>query len=140
MANRTGKGCWKPGQSGNKAGTTKSMLSKREWMEGIIGEENKKNLVIKAMELGLAGKPSMLELLLARVLPPVSTDDTVKVNLKNKTHKERSDEILLAIEDGRLTPSQGHQLFAMLCDSVKLAEMTEVIDRITKLEEAQKLK
>src|ERR1700677_3331127 len=106
-------------------------------MDGRYCRGRKKEILEVAINKALEGKPSMIELLLGRMLPPVSLDDAVDVNLKDKTHKERSEEILAAVTEKRISPGQAHILFAALCDSVKLAEMTEVIDRIKALEEAQ---
>jgi len=127
---------FKKGQSGNPAGKKPSYLSKKEWMDKNITEEMRTEMLEHAYKRALTSKStSLLEFFLARLLPPAAMDDAVEINLRGKSHKEKADEIFAALEDKRITPAQSHILFATLCDNVKLVEMTEIIERIKKLEE-----
>lgn len=131
---------FKPGASGNPKGRPIKSLSKKEWMDKHIDDPTKKKILDKCIELALNGKPSMIEVILTRLLPPLATDDAIDINLTDKTHQQRGAEIFAALSEKRITPSQAHILFATLCDNVKLVEMTEIVDRIKKLEEAQVVK
>lgn len=126
---------FKPGVSGNPKGRVKN-VTRRKWMEDTLGQERKKKLLELAIERAFEGNQACIDLVLGRCLPPAITDDAVDIDLKNKTHSERGDEILTALSEKRITPSQAHMLFATLCNNVKLVEMTEVIERIKALEEA----
>lgn len=130
---------FKPGQSGNPAGRPPRYLSKKEWMEKNITEEMRIELLQRAYELALSAHKgtSLIEFFLARMLPPAVLDDAVDISFRGKSHKEKADEIFAALEEKRITPAQSHILFATLCDNVKLVEMTEIVERIKKLEESQ---
>lgn len=131
---------FKPGKSGNAAGRPSRVLSKKEWMDKEVDDKTKRRILKVAIDKALEGKPSMIELILTRVLPPVANDDAIEIDLRDKSHKERADEIFSALSDKRITPAQAHLLFATLCDNVKLVEMTEIIDRIKALEQSQIIK
>lgn len=127
---------FKKGVSGNPKGKPKT-VTRRKWMEDILGVERKTRLLEVAIEKALEGHAPSLELILGKCLPPAVTDDAVDINLKDKTHSEKGEEILNALTEKRITPSQAHILFATLCNNVKLVEMTEVISRIAALENIQ---
>lgn len=127
----------KPGQVLNPNGRPKNSLSKKEWMDKAVDDDTRRKILDVAIKKALEGKPSMIELILSRVLPPIANDDAIDIELRNKSHKERGDEIFAALSDKRITPAQAHLLFATVCDNVKLVEMTEIVERIKALETAQ---
>ena len=131
---------WKKGQSGNPLGRKAELISKRQWMDNQISEQTKIEILDVCVKKALAGKPSMIELILTRVLPPVTNDDTIDIELRGKNLKEKGEEVFVALSEKRLTPSQAHMIFAALCNNAKLIETTEILERIKVLEEAQKVK
>lgn len=130
----------KPGQVLNPKGRPANVLSKKEWMDKAVDDDTRRKILDVAVRKALEGRPSMIELILSRVLPPVANDDAIEIELRNKSHAQRGDEIFAALSEKRITPAQAHMLFATLCDNVKLVEMTEIVDRIAALEKAQVIK
>ena len=89
-------------------------------------------------EQALAGDPQAIRLLLDRVLPslrPVELPtplDLPEGNLAQQAHA-----VVQAIAHGDIAPSQAAQIITALGGVAKIIETTDLLDRITKLEEKQ---
>lgn len=131
------RGRWKAGESGNPKGRPrgageigKLRASISEHLPQIIGQ-----LVTAA----IGGDTQAARLLLERVLPPVkSTEAAVQLELPDGSLTEQGRAVLAAVSDGDLAPGQGAQLLAAIGALARVAEIDELTERITKLEEARR--
>ena len=92
-------------------------------------------------EQALAGDPQAIRILLDRVLPslrPVELPTPLDLPEGNLAHQARA--VVQAVADGDIAPSQAAQLITALGGVAKILEITDLLERITKLEEKQNAK
>jgi hypothetical protein len=88
-------------------------------------------------EQALAGDPQAIRILLDRVLPslrPVELPTPLNLPEGNLAHQAHA--VVKAVADGDIAPSQAAQIITALGGVAKIIETTDLLDRITKLEEA----
>ena len=92
-------------------------------------------------EQALAGDPQAIRILLDRVLPslrPVELPTPLDLPEGNLAHQAHA--VVQAVADGVIAPSQAAQIITALGGVAKILETTDLLDRITKLEEKQNAK
>lgn len=89
-------------------------------------------------EQALAGDPQAIRILLDRVLPslrPVELPTPLDLPEGNLAHQAHA--VVQAVADGDIAPSQAAQIITALGGVAKIIGTTDLLDRITKLEQAQ---
>ena len=92
-------------------------------------------------EQALAGDPQAIRILLDRVLPslrPVELPTPLDLPEGNLAHQAHA--VVQAVADGDIAPSQAAQIITALGGVAKIVEATDLIARITALEEKQNAK
>lgn len=131
------RGSWKPGQSGNPAGRPKGVGEVSTLRAKIA--EHVPQIIGQLVTAAISGDTQAARLLLERVLPPVKpTELAVQLELPDGSLTEQGRSVLAAVSDGSLAPSQAAQLLAAIGALARVAEIDELTERITKLEEAQR--
>jgi hypothetical protein len=129
---------FKPGQSGNPAGKKPGTRNRatRALEELLDGEAEA--LTRKAIELALGGDMTALRLCLDRILParkdrPVTFEmPAIQTAADAKT---ASAALLAAVSAGNLTPSEAAEVGKLIDAYLKAIEVTEVLDRLERLEQ-----
>ena len=133
-AEKTKRGRWKKGESGNPNGRKPGTGQVAKLRDSIATHipEIIKQMVNKAKE----GDVQAARLLLERVIPPLkSTEQNVSLTLpENATLSEQGQTIIQSVANGSLTPDQGRALLIGLGSQARLIEITELEARITALE------
>lgn len=132
------RGNWKPGQSGNPKGRTPGTGEVAKLRAGIAGHVPK--IIAKLVELAKAGDVQASRLLLERVIAPIKpVEQPTPMNLPlNDTLTAQARAVLGELSAGTLAPGQGAQLIAAIGSLAKVAEIDELTERITKLEEGKR--
>lgn len=94
-----------------------------------------KELVEKIVALGLKGHPGALRILAERLLPK-PRDEFVYIRDLPGEPGEQAQEILRAVSEGKITPSEGEKLSRLVetrCRVVEFSEFAERLDRLEKL-------
>ncbi len=95
-------------------------------------------LVRKVIELALAGDMGALRICLERIMAP-RRDRPISVNFPPiETPQDIADasaEVLHAVSEGVITPSEGHAFMAMLETHRKVIEVADMTNRLDRLEE-----
>jgi len=127
---------FKKGQSGNPGGRH----SKLKWFyDKMDGRQD--DLMEKAIQMALDGDQQMLTFILSRHAPAIPKDDPIEIGFEEKSaHAEKGNKVLQLLSEGSITPAQAYMVFASLAQQVKIVESQEVIDRISKLESALKIR
>ena len=92
-------------------------------------------------EQALAGDPQAIRILLDRVLPslrPVEQPTPLELPEGNLAHQAHA--VVKAVADGDIAPSQAAQIITALGGVAKIIETTDLLERVTKLEEAHATK
>lgn len=92
-------------------------------------------------EQALAGDPQAIRILLDRLVPslrPVELPTPLDLPEGNLAHQAHA--VVQAVANGDIAPSQAAQIITALGGVAKIIETTELLDRITKLEEKQNAK
>lgn len=120
------------GQSGNPAGRPKGI--------GRIGElrnsihQHVPDIINAMVAQAKAGDVLAAKLLLEKVLPPMKADEaTIQFN-KVEGLIEQGNEILRAVADGEIAPTQASSILTGLGSLARIKEIDELEKRITKLE------
>ncbi len=126
---------WKPGQSGNPNGRPSGSGEVAKIRQAIATRlpEILDSLVSKA----LAGDVSAARLLVERVIPPLRAQELpVRLALPDTgSFTDQGREVLQAIADERIDPSRGAGLITAIAHLARIAEIDELTQRITSLEE-----
>jgi hypothetical protein len=135
----TGRGQFKPGQSGNPAGKPKGARNATTLaMEALLDGESAA-LTRKAIERAKKGDPQALRLCLERLLPP-RKDRPVTFALppinSPKDALGALSALLTAVSTGELTPSEAAEVGKLVDGYVKATETNELAERIERLEKA----
>jgi hypothetical protein len=129
---------FKKGQSGNPSGKPKGARDKRTELRALF-KPDAPTLVKKAIAMALEGDMTALRLCIDRIVPPLrAIEQPVHLDVLSGSLSEQSNQILLAIADGKLSPGEGSSLLGALTSHSKIIETTELIERIEKLEQAAK--
>jgi len=130
------KGRWKAGESGNPKGRPPGAGEVAKLRASIAGHVPE--IILQLVEAAKGGDVQAARLLLERVLPPHKpTELAVPLALPDGTLTEQGRAVLSAVSMGDLTPGQGAQLLAAIGALARVAEVDELIARITALEDKQ---
>ena len=138
-AKPTGRGQFKPGQSGNPAGKPKGARNASTLaLEALLDGESAA-LTRKAIELAKNGDLQALRLCLERILPS-RKDRPVTFALppinSAKDALGALSALLTAVSTGELTPSEAAEVGKLVDGYVKATETNELAGRIERLEKA----
>lgn len=129
---------FKKGQSGNPLGKPKGARDKRTELRELL-KPHAPALVQKAIDMAVEGDMTALRLCIDRIVPPLrAREDPVVLDGLSGSLSEQSSQLMAAIADGRLSPSEGSTLLGALTSHAKIVETTELINRIELLEQAAK--
>ena len=123
------------GRSGNPAGrkpgtkTTSARL--REMIAGDVPA-----VLAVVRDAALSGDIQAASLLISRVLPPVRAEAVCHEVPAGNTIGERAEAVVCAVLDGDIPPDVGQQLVSVLGGQAKIWEVTELLERIERLENA----
>jgi hypothetical protein len=132
------KSAWKPGESGNPAGRKPGTKNASTQLREMIDVEK---IITQLQTSALAGDVPAARTLLERALPvyrsaaaPVEIPELADAaDLTKKAHS-----VLDAVACGRVPPDVGANLVAAIGSVARLAEVDELLRRVTALEEASK--
>lgn len=125
---------FKKGQSGNPQGRPKGNISRRVWLDNIIGDK-KDELLLRAQKMALQGNTRIMEVLLDRWLPARPMDESVPIQLKDcKTRSEKINRIYEALTNELITPIQAERLISTVEKEAKILEVDELEKRVSMLE------
>jgi hypothetical protein len=131
---------FKPGVSGNPAGRPKGARHKATIAAEQLLDGESEALTRKAIELAKNGDVTALRLCLGRILPerkdrPVSFE-LPTMTCANDASRAMS-EIIQAVADGDLTPSEAEIMTRLIDSYIKTIESAEFEKRIIALEQAK---
>lgn len=134
MANKTNRGSWKKGQSGNPAGRPKGIKDWRIKYRKDF-EEAAPGLIKKLIDMAKEGDTHAMKLCIERAIPAYKPTD-VAVELANfdGSLSERGDAILRSMSEGELTPDQGGSLLRAIAEQAKITQLDELTQRMEALE------
>lgn len=126
---------WKKGESGNPAGRPKG--------SGLTGtlrraiQDRAPEVVQVLVDAALAGDTQAARILLDRIMPVLKAEAApVELPaLADGTLTERAQAALAAVAEGTLAPDVAGQLVAAVAGLARVEEITELQDRIVRLEE-----
>lgn len=122
-------------------------LGKKTLMLSAIEEEtggDEKEFFKKVIRIGLgnteAGQPPVPMLLseaMKRLQPPLKpTGEKITLNIaEGATHAEKCESIFMAVTGGGISAEHGQMLIGMIKDSIAIAESTELLERLEKIEQ-----
>ena len=126
---------FKPGKSGNPKGRPKGARDKRTELRSLL-EPHSKELVEKVVELAIGGDTTALRLCLERLIPPFrSQEQSITLDNMNGELTAQGRQIILAMGNGELSPSDASSMLQALASQARLSEVDELERRISKLEE-----
>jgi len=126
---------FKPGKSGNPKGRPKGARDKRTELRSLL-EPHSKELVEKVVELAIGGDTTALRLCLERLIPPFrSQEQSITLDNMNGGLTAQGRQIILAMGNGELSPSDASSMLQALASQARLSEVDELERRINKLEE-----
>ena len=129
-------GRWKPGESGNPRGKPPGTGEVAK-LRAAIGERVPE-LLAAMMTRALDGDVGAARLLLERAIAPLKAAEQAQaLSLPDGTLTEQGRAVLAAVAAGELAPGQGAQLMTALGTLARVVEVTELEQRITKLENAK---
>jgi len=112
-------GRFQPGRSGNPAGRPTGARNKTTLAAMAILDGAAEALTRKAVEMALAGDSTALRLCLERLVPVpkerlIPEGAVVLPKLSNKNANAASAEVVGAVAEGRITPTEGERLIGLL--------------------------
>ncbi len=136
----TGKGRFKPGQSGNPAGKPPGAKHKATQAVQALLEGETEALTRKAVELALAGDTTALKLCLDRLAPPLKpcAPPLQMDGPLPETLTEAARAFVAAAARGQIPPDLAAQMVTALASVAKVEEMEQLKDRMEALERALK--
>ncbi len=124
---------WKPGQSGNPKGRPTGTGEVARMRAAIAG--NVPAILDSLTSAALAGDVQAARLLLERALPPIkAVEATQALSLPDGTLTEQGRAVLASVAAGELAPGQGAALLGAIGTLARVAEIDELTQRITALE------
>ena len=125
---------FKPGISGNPKGRPKGARDKRTELRSLL-EPHAKDLVEKVVELAKGGDTTAIRLCLERLIPPIrAQDQNITLDDMNGGLTAQGKQIILAMGNGELSPSDASTMLQALASQARLSEVDELERRVTKLE------
>lgn len=127
---------WQPGQSGNPAGRAPGSGEVAKLRLAI--SEHIPEILAKLAEAAKAGDAGAARLLLERVLPPLKAAEVPAsfAFTSDGTLTNQARDVLAALVDGDLAPTQAGLLIKALADVAKIIETDELLKRIEALEKS----
>ena|ERR1700733_10895608 len=126
-------GQFKKGSSGNPAGRrNKSTMACEELLEGQA-----EKLTRKALEMALEGNIQAMRLCLERIMPAPKERCIALESRPLESVKDlplQFQDIVRAVTEGRITPSEGESLFNILSGHARMMELAEFGGRLAALE------
>jgi len=122
------------GQSGNPEGRPKGIKDKRTLYVEMI-ESHAEELINKALEMALNGNEIMLKIFLERILPAKPKDNVIDVQLTGETPTEKSKQVIDALNNQDITPSEAMDILQALAAQVRVYEADEVAKCIRETKE-----
>lgn len=130
---RSNRGRWEPGKSGNPAGRPIG-TGQIAQLRAAIGERVPA-ILEQLIDKATSGDIGAARLLLERVLPPLKAEELpVAFELQPGTLTARSATILKAVARGNLSVATGTQLIAAIGSLARVTEVDELARRIDLLE------
>lgn len=134
MTEKKKTGRWKAGESGNPKGRPPGAGEVAK-LRAAIGERVPE-LLAAMMTRALGGDVGAARLLLERAIAPLkAAEQTQAISLPVGTLTEQGRAVLAAVAAGELAAGQGAQLLTAIGTLGKIAELDELVARITALEE-----
>lgn len=126
---------WAKGTSGNVKGRPPGSENKSTRLRHLIGERATE-IIDKLIEEALNGDISAAKILIDRAIPPLRAESMpINLNLlENASLVDIGKSIIEAIGNGEISAEQGAQVISSLTGQAKLMEITELEQRIAKLE------
>lgn len=132
-------GRFKKGQSGNPAGRPKGSLNPQARIRNAIAEDLPR-ILATLRDRALDGDVQAATLLLSRCLPPLKpTSDTPDIPIQGADLAERAENIARATMAGEIQPSTATELMSVLIQQARIAEVSELAERLERIESALKL-
>ncbi len=128
---------FKPGQSGNPKGRIRGSKNKitahrEELMECLP------DVMGKLIATAKKGSYRQVKMVLERTLPPLRPQDSpIKLRLRGSL-EDKSQTIVNAVSDGKITPDEGGKLMALLADQAKVIEVHQLAERLEAIEQILK--
>jgi hypothetical protein len=122
-------------------------LGKKTIMLAAIEEEtggDEKEFFKKVIRIGLGNTadgqppvPMLLSEAMKRLQPPLKpTGEKITLNIsEGATHAQKCESIFLAVTSGGISAEHGQMLIGMIKDSIAIAESTELLERLEKIEQ-----
>lgn len=128
---------FQPGQSGNPAGRPKGARSRATLALEAIFEGKAEAITRKVIELALEGDTQALRMCLDRLAPPRKDRHTPFALRPIKTAADAvlaSSALVEAVAEGELTPSEASELGKLVETVIRGIELTDVQERLARLE------
>lgn len=124
---------WKPGQSGNPKGRPAGTGEVARMRAAIAG--NVPAILNSLTTAALAGDVQAARLLLERALPPIKpVEQSQTLSLPDGSLTDQGRAVLASVAAGELAPGQGAALLGAIGTLARVAEIDELTQRITALE------
>src|SRR5947207_3331010 len=129
---------FKPGKSGNPSGKPKGARHKTTLAIEYLLEGEAEAITRKAVEMAKAGDTTAMRLVMERLMAPRKDRAVLFAlpKLQSATDAlKAATSIVEAVAAGELTPSQAAELSKLIDSFIRVAEMTELSERIKRLEQ-----
>lgn len=127
------------GKSGNPAGRPKGTPNPQTRIRNAIAADLPKILAV-LRDRALDGDAQAASLLLSRCLPALKPQsEATEIHLTGTDLAERAESIASATMAGELAPSTATELMAVLMQQARIAEVSELAERLERIEHALKL-
>ena len=113
------------GQSGNPDGRRKGTKDRRALFAEMI-ESHKEGIFNKAVAMALEGNEQMIKMFLDRLLPAKPKDDSVNIELTGETLTEKSNQVIEALSNGYITPSEAMDMMQALAAQARVFDADEL--------------
>jgi hypothetical protein len=134
---RTAKGQFKSGTSGNSSGRPPGSRNKATLVCEQLLDGQAEQLTQKAIELAMKGNINALRLCMERITPP-RKERSINLDLRpvESPHDRpiHFDDIITAIAQGNITPTEGECLSNILTSQIQTEEQRDFDRRIAELE------
>ena len=125
---------YRPGESGNPAGRPRGSADRRSQLRAAL-DGKADELLQKATDMALAGDPSMLALLINRVIPATKPESApMNVALPEGSLSDKAGALVDAAANGEVPTSSAAELLSGMAVVAKLRELDELEARLKALE------